>query len=273
MRGRSTPASVLGELLLTAGALVLLFLVWQLVWTDVIAGAVSAARTEAVEARFAGASSAEGGPAGAASAADPDASAAAPLTGAPATDLSVTAPPAAGGSLAVVHVPRFGPGWSVAALEGIDRADVLDQGVLGHYPGTGLPGTPGNLALAGHRTTYGAPLSRIDELVDGDPIVVETLQGWSSYRVSAQEIVTPDRVDVIAPVPGAPEAVPTSGVLTLTACHPRYSARLRYVVHADLVSTTPRGAGPPAALAEAPTGASSAAPAPSSTLPLIHARG
>lgn len=260
MRGRSTPASVLGELLMTAGALVLLFVAWQLVWTDVSAGAASAARTEEVEARFAEASSAAGRTAGAAASPAPDEAVPPAAVDAPLVD-----PPAAGEALAVVHVPRFGPGWSVAALEGIDRESVLDEGVLGRYPGTGMPGAPGNLALAGHRTTYGAPLSRIDELVDGDPVVVETVQGWFSYRVSGEQIVTPDRVDVIAPVPGSPEAVPTTGVLTLTACHPRYSARLRYVVHADLVSTTPRSAGPPAELAEAPDGGSAAARAPSLT--------
>lgn len=144
----------------------------------------------------------------------------------------------------------------MAALEGIDRGSVLDQGALGRYPSTGLPGALDNLALAGRRTTYGAPLSRIDELVDGDPIMVETLQGWFSYRVSGEEIVIPDRVDVIAPVPGSPGTAPTTSVLTLTACHPRSSARLRYVVHADLVSAAPRDAGPPAVLAEDPAAAS-----------------
>lgn len=234
MNRRATPRSVLGELLLTAGTLVLLFLGWQLVWTDVTAGAASAATSDAVEARFASAGAFAGATERATTSGGGD-------------PVRTQAPPS-GDAVGLVHVPRFGPGWSVAALEGTDRGSVLDRGVLGRYDGTAMPGEIGNLALAGHRTTYGAPLSRIDELVAGDPVVVETLQGWFSYRVSGHEIVTPDRVDVIAPVPGEPGEAPTAGALTLTACHPRFSARLRYVVHADLVAQTPREQGAPQAL-------------------------
>ena len=113
-----------------------------------------------------------------------------------------------------------------------------------------MPGAVGNTAFAGHRTTYGAPLPRIDELKAGDPLVVESAAAWYVYRVTETRIVTPDQVDVISPVPGEPGAEPTRRMLTLTACHPRFSARQRYIVHGELVSWQPREAGAPSALDE-----------------------
>lgn len=223
-----------GELMLTAGALVLLFVVWQLWWTGIGAGH---------DRRSIASSLSSSWPV-------PHARAAAEAPPAPG-DPPVVAEPSTGTAFAIVHVPRFGPGWSVPEEEGVDVRAVLDHGVLGHYPGTAMPGGLGNFAMAGHRTTYGHPMNQIAELVAGDPIVVETADAWYVYQVSGHEVVAPSDVGVIAPVAGSPGATPVRRTLTITACHPEYSARQRYVVHATMVSWQPRSAGEPAALVQA----------------------
>ena len=96
----------------------------------------------------------------------------------------------------------------------------------GHYPDSPLPGQAGNVAIAGHRTTYGAPFYRINELRPGDDIVVATVHGEFRYVVTGQEIVDPSRVDVLDDL--------GDDRLTLTSCHPRYSARKRIIVTAVL---------------------------------------
>jgi sortase A len=234
----------LGELCITAGLLVLLFVVWQLWWTDIGADrAQSAARTALTHSWS---TSPAHAPA-------PTPGQPAPSAPAPAADPPVPAEPAQAQAFAVVHVPRFGAGWQVTAEQGVTTEDVLDDGVLGHYPGTAMVGGVGNFAMAGHRVTYGHPMKQIAELVPGDPIVVETGDAWYVYRVTGHEVVTPDRVDVIAPVPDAPGQTPTQRMITITACHPQFSAKFRYVVHGVLESWQPRSAGEPAALTGRPT--------------------
>lgn len=110
-------------------------------------------------------------------------------------------------------------------LNGIDTT-TLQEGP-GHYPDTSLPGQPGTVAIAGHRTTYLAPFREIARLDRGDEITLEMPYGDFTYRVTGTEIVTPDRVDVIDDV-GYPQ-------LVLSACHPLYSAAERYIVFARLV--------------------------------------
>ncbi|MDY7099614.1 MAG: sortase [Actinomycetota bacterium] len=90
-----------------------------------------------------------------------------------------------------------------------------------------LPGLEGNAAIAGHRTTWGAPFNRIDELVPGDTITVTTLLGEATYEVTGTEIVLPTQVEVLGEY--------GDNRLTLIACHPKYSARERIVVTAHLV--------------------------------------
>ena len=130
-------------------------------------------------------------------------------------------------------------------LEGVG-ADVLDQGVLGHYPGTGAPGSVGNFAIAGHRTTHGAPLYDIDQIEVGDPIVVQTAQGWDVYTMQRERIVDPDAVEVIAPVPDDPQATPTQRSMVLTSCYPKLSAAQRIVAYASFDRHVPKGEGAPA---------------------------
>jgi sortase (surface protein transpeptidase) len=114
-----------------------------------------------------------------------------------------------------------------------------------------LPGEPGNMGLAGHRVGKGSPFLDLDQLRPGDPIVVETVDSWFVYRVlgdvatgdleadpsgiPGQEIVRPTDIQVLSPIPNGPaDAAPTGSYLTLTTCHPRFSARQRLIIHARL---------------------------------------
>ena len=109
-----------------------------------------------------------------------------------------------------------------------------------------MPGQPGNASVAGHRTTWGAPFNRIDELDPGDEITVRTVQGTFVYRVVEQDsgkghfIVTPDRVDVLDQ-----DFTEHPNRLTLTACHPKFSAAQRIIVVAELVGAPAPFIGPP----------------------------
>ena len=210
---------VFGELLVTLGLLVLLFVAWQLWWTDVESDRAQAATVSSLTREFAAAPATP--PAGA---------------GAGATDLPA-------GAFAVVRIPRFGADYARPLVEGTSAKELAEG--LGHYVGTAGPGEVGNFAIAGHRTTYGKPLAEIDTLRTGDRIVVETAQGWTVYAVSSHEIVRPWQGEVIAPVPGRPGVTPTKAVLTLTSCHPRFSAKQRWIVHADLVEERARAQGAP----------------------------
>lgn len=151
-----------------------------------------------------------------------------------------------GSGIAVIRIPRFGRDWGKVIVEGVTVAD-LKRGP-GHYPGTALPGQVGNFVVSGHRTTYGAPFNRIDELKQGDAIVIETRDTWYTYRVSRTEIVKPTAVDVTYPVPHKKGEKPTIARITLTSCHPKYSARQRIIVFGQLADTIPKVAGelPPA---------------------------
>jgi len=112
-------------------------------------------------------------------------------------------------------------------------ADDLRKGP-GHYPETTFPGLSGTVAIAGHRTTYGAPFREIDQLRGGDEIVVEMPYGRFVYAVEKQQIVKPDAVWVTRDV--------GYDRLVLSACHPLYSAAERIVVFARLRSVSERGA-------------------------------
>lgn len=159
------------------------------------------------------------------------------------------APPASeyahGDVVGVVSIPSIDA--ELPVLEGVD-AEVLDQGVLGHYPGTAGPGSVGNFAVAGHRTTHGAPLYDVDQIEVGDPIVLQTPRGWDVYTTDHRRIVEPDAVEVIAPVPDEPGANATQRRIVLTSCHPKLSAAQRMVVYATFDRHVTRSQGPPAEL-------------------------
>ncbi len=218
---------VVGELLITAGVLLLGFLVWQLWWTDVVADRQQQSIVDGLPWAHAAASPG--------ATPTPGATAAAPSVAVPRYDEPpVDAEPTHATTFATIQVPRWDGVPAKPVSEGTDKAGVLDKLGVGHYEGTAMPGGVGNFAVAGHRTTYGKPFNRIAELHVGDPIVIRTEHTWYVYRVTSVEIVAPTQVEVVAPVPDDPGAQPTARLITLTTCHPMFSARQRYVVHGEL---------------------------------------
>jgi sortase A len=138
------------------------------------------------------------------------------------TDFSV------GDGIARIMASRIGLDAIVVELSGLDDSENLKRGP-GHIPGTAYPGQPGNMVVSGHRTTYGAPFRHIEQLQSGDEIVVMTGDNLYTYTVYDQRIVAPTDLTVLEQG-GEPK-------LTLTACHPWYSAAQRIVVIARLTSS------------------------------------
>ena len=210
--------SGLGELLVTVGLVLLLFCVYQLVWTNVEADR----RQDAVAERLADDWRKPG----------PTAEPEAPLP--------------LGKGFAFLRIPRLGKNFDVPVIEGVRKKD-LSRGV-GHYVQTARPGEVGNFGVAGHRATNGEPFRDLDRVRRGDALVVETETSWFTYVVDRTRIVKPTDVWVIDPVPGRPNAKPTKALLTLTTCNPRGASTERLIVFSHLEETTPKSAGRPAAL-------------------------
>ncbi|HMJ02545.1 MAG TPA: sortase [Conexibacter sp.] len=129
-----------------------------------------------------------------------------------------------------IEIPRIDADFVV--VQGTDAA-TLRKGP-GHYPDTTFPGLRGTVAIAGHRTTYGAPFRNVDELRRGDRVVVAMPYGRFTYAVQGTKIVPPSAVWVTRDV--------GYDRLVLSACHPLYSAAERIIVFARLERTEPRGA-------------------------------
>jgi sortase A len=160
-----------------------------------------------------------------------------------------------GEAFAVMFVPRFGDGSQRRIAEGTGL-DVLNSSELGvgHYPGTQMPGQVGNFAIASHRSAYGGGMHEIEQLQLGDGIYIQTQDGWYTYRFRNLEYVTPETVDVLAPVPHRPEAQAADRIITLTSCNPLYSTAERIVAYGVLESWQPTSAGPPSEIAAAVAG-------------------
>jgi sortase A len=131
--------------------------------------------------------------------------------------------PLEGDAIARIEIPAIGV--SEYVVEGTDTGS-LRKGP-GHYPETPLPGDPGTTAIAGHRTTYGAPFRKIDDLRPGQRIVIDMPDGRLLYRVERTRIVDDQELSVLEP----------AGYrrLVLSACHPLYSAAERVIVFARQV--------------------------------------
>lgn len=214
-----------GELLITAGLVVLLFAGYQLFWTNVEAQVATDRVTDQIRADW--------------DLVQPNGD------GSP----SVSIPPFdQGRGFAFLRIPRLGSDFSVPVVQGIDDRS-LKKGV-GHYPETALPGAVGNFAVAGHRATNGEPFRDLDLVRPGDPLVVETAQSWYVYRVSETKIVEPTRVSVLLPVPEEPGVAASQALITLTTCHPRWASYQRLIVHGELVETLQKPGGPPTALTD-----------------------
>lgn len=229
---------VTGELLVTAGLVLLLFAAYLLWGTNVrTAAAQDDLRAELLRDWAPVSATADAGPpapvAPALPAEEPAAPPAEPAAAPP-------APPEIGSGVALIRFPTLGDERGHVVVEGVDTAS-LRRGP-GHYPGTANPGEVGNVVLSGHRTTYGAPFGDVGELLPGDAVVVETADAVHTYRVEALQVVQPTAIEVTYPVPGDAAATPTRRLLTLTTCHPKFSARERLVVHAELVTSQARAA-------------------------------
>src|SRR3954454_5745954 len=231
-----TVARTIGELLVTAGVIVLLFVVYELFVTDLLNGQRQNDLNQQVHQQW--------------SRETPSSSPRAQVPG---------------DAFAVLHIPRLGEDYQRVVVEGTSHAALKDG--PGHYSDSAQPGEVGNVAIAGHRTTYGSPFRDLDLVQPGDPIIVETADSWFVYRVlgnaatgdfdsdpsgiPGREIVSPEDVAVVNPTPNAAAGAPPTGAyLTLTTCHPRFSARQRLIVHAVLdgaaVSKADMPDGPPA---------------------------
>jgi sortase A len=237
---RPSVIGILGELLMTAGVVVLLYVGWQLWLGDIIYGAQANAESREIaedwQQEFAQTTP---------SPAEPQATPEPEATVEPA----VIPEPQGTEDFAVMHIPRFGPDYMFTVAGGVTRSETLDRQRIGHYPGSNMPGEVGNFALAAHRTTYGAPFNRIAELRVGDAIVVETEGGWYTYRFRTLEYVTPSEVEVLLPVPQQPGVPADERYITLTSCSPMYSMTERIVAYGVFEEYTPRGSAPPTSLA------------------------
>jgi len=193
-----------GRVLITAGLLVLGFVAYQLWGT----GLQEAKSQDKLESQFD----------------DALAEAGSTTTTAPPGGPPPTAPPAPPQGDAVAHIVIPDIGVDKIVVQGVSVGD-LRRGP-GHYPDSPLPGQPGNAAIAGHRTTYGAPFNRVDELKKGNDILITTQQGSFRYVVDHIDVVAPSKVDVLDNF--------GDNRLTLTSCNPKYSARQRIIVVAKL---------------------------------------
>lgn len=205
----------IGRSLVALGALVLLFVVYVLWGTDIS----TAGHQQALHSQF---DHALAQSRTTATAAPPSPTIAEPSS--LAQKLAAGDAPSDGSPVAVLQIPKIG--LDTVVVQGTSTND-LHLGP-GHYDGTPMPGQVGNVAIAGHRTTYGAPFYNLNELSTGDTIVLTTLQGKFTYSVVHNLVVSPSDSSVLDPS--------TSPILTLTTCNPRFSAVQRLVVQADLTN-------------------------------------
>ncbi|OYD61133.1 class E sortase [Rhodococcus sp. OK302] len=241
-----------GDALLTLGLIGALFIVYEVYWTDISSDRKQRTVTEQLDQVWAQQDSAQF------------------RSAAPEIDGPV--------GFAKIRIPRFGSDFQMTVVKGTSDAD-LEVGP-GQYEGSADPGQVGNFAVAGHRVGKGSPFNDIDALQTCDAVVIETLTVWYTYRVLpsaaeasewgterkparctadptpvtslpapyqralGQQVVDPNEVGVISPVPMDPSyaEAPEGGValLTLTTCTPRFSATDRLVVQAMLVNSTPK---------------------------------
>jgi sortase A len=225
---------VIGELLITAGVLVLLFLGWQVWWNSLV---VSGQQTSAAEAQARKWLSEATAPPTPATTPSPSATPAPPVPPVP----PVMQEPADYQPFAVIYIPRLGPDWKRTIRETVDVTRVLnsyDAGV-GHYRGTAMPGEVGNFAVAGHDSGWGNTFIDLSKLHIGDRIYVLTGDGWYTYTFRNFEYVQPTAVQVLLPVPREPQATPIDRLMTITTCNPPFHAAERLIAYNVFQSWAP----------------------------------
>lgn len=217
-----------GQTLITVGVVLLLFVVYTLYITNIFAARDQRALNNDLAETWASQAQVP---------VEPGKTAPAPIK------------PGIGEAFARIYIPAIGVGMGDprAVVEGVATAD-LKKGP-GHLPGTALPGEVGNLVISGHRTTYGAPFNKIDQVDAGDEIIIETATSYFTYRMTSRQIVKPSQFEVTFPVPNMKDAKAVKKLITLTTCNPKYSAKQRLIVYGELAKVDLKSAGlKPAAL-------------------------
>lgn len=201
----------IGELLITAGLFLLLYVVWQLWWTTFIVDGEKAAIVQEFQMEH-------------------------PVDGY--TDIRRYDDPPSVGDVAigevygVFHVPQWD--WVELPLaQGVDQW-ILDSGNAGHYPDTQQVGEIGNFAVAAHRNTYGNGFRLVETLQEGHLFIIETAEAYIVYKMTDHQVVLPDATDVLLPVPNEPGVEPTKRIMTMTTCHPEWGNTERFIVWSEM---------------------------------------
>ncbi|MBF9072405.1 class E sortase [Streptacidiphilus fuscans] len=258
-----------GELAVTFGLVLVLLATYELWWTNHTADANAAQTVAQLEQQWdaeanAQASAAPSGVASGSASPSPSGTASASPRGGAALAGGATGGSGSGGwvssgyginsmvrdlpAFAVIRIPVLGLVFPVA--EGVDKYAVLNHGYIGHYPGTAMPGQPGNFAVAGHRNTHGQPFRYLDQVHVGDVVIVE-VQGWDYvYRIdsvlpqteaSDGTVILPEPYSSVHP--SAQYGYRTPGhYITLTTCTPAFTSLYRMVLWGHLVGQQPRPA-------------------------------
>ncbi|WP_399088467.1 class E sortase [Streptomyces sp. BBFR2] len=212
----------IGEVFITLGVVMLLFVTYQLWWTNVLAQKEAGGATTTLQHQWD-----EG--------------------------RGEKTSPAQGERFAIMYIPKLDVKAPIA--EGIDKHSVLDRGMVGHYDKssgikTAMPwDKKGNFAVAAHRNTHGEPFRYINKLTPGDKVVVETQSTYYTYEmVSILPQTSPKNVSVIQPVPQASGFKAPGRYLTLTTCTPEFTSTYRMIVWGKMVAAQPRSKGEPDAL-------------------------
>ena len=205
--GATRAAGIAGKILIGAGTLLLLFVVFQIFGTTYIQQQHQNSLRSSIDATHT---------------LDTVPSTVANL---PPVTVPTRTPPGSGAPVAVIAIPKIN--LNQVVVQDTQEGD-LELGP-GHYTDTPLPGENGNVGIAGHRTTWGRPFYNLDQMKRGDPIYIATDRGTFVYSVTSSQVVDPTDLAVLDPTTG-----PT---LTLTTCNPKYSAAQRLVVKATLTET------------------------------------
>jgi sortase A len=216
---------VMGELFITFGVVMFLFVAYQLWWTNVRAHAYTAGTDSNLEKKWGSSSSASGQDSG--------------------------GPFPQGQTFAIIYIPKLDVEAPIA--EGTDKATILDKGEVGHYNGaleTAFPwDSTGNFALAGHRNTHGEPFRYINKLAPGDQVIVETAHDYYTYKITSTLPQTdPSNVSVIQQIPPQSGFNKPGRYITLTTCTPEFTSTYRLIVWGVMTDIRPRSEGKPAAL-------------------------
>ena len=236
-RRRVSVIGVVGELLITAGVLVLLFLGWQQWLGDIIEGHQLYGQSVKQSQEWIKAAGPTKAPAD------------------PAAPPVITTSLANGKKFGILYIPRFGSDYARPIAQGTSLS-VLNKGNLGHYTTTQMPGAVGNFMVASHRKAYGGDLEHINDLRVGDHIFVGTADGWYQYTFRNLQFVTPTDVAVLDPVPDQPGLQPGDRVITLQSCNPFFSTAERIMAYGTFDTFYPTAGGPPAEIAATVNGKS-----------------